>query len=170
MKKYVKYFLKAKEPLQLTSRGSLLINDGCSFSCCIPQYFQHCFHFFPMCLSLMCFLFKPGLRCFSHIFAVISSYAISTLDLFAAASKNGIPSCWYCLLSVIPPQRLIFLQLCNRTACMYEACVRYKKHTEQTHFTTAVWFLCLPILSTFTLGGGCAIISWHQWWPCPLRF
>lgn len=57
------------------------------FNTCFCAVYPALFPFFlSACIFSTCFLFKPGLGCFSHIFAAISSHAISTLDLFAVAS------------------------------------------------------------------------------------
>lgn len=137
------------------------------------KYYPHTTHFFPVNqisrpaapfsissfasvssvrVRFVCSLFKPGLRCFSHIFAAISSDAISTPDLFSVAGKNGILCLWYCLLSSVPQQQpfsyscVTVQRVCGWRLCVSPPVMRLKKNTANTFFTTSVLFSYLSIL------------------------
>lgn len=123
---------------------------------------------------------------FSHIFAAISSRAISTFDLFAAAKekkKSGI----LCSVSVCSAPSLnncTFLPAVKhcKPVCGVCICLCDEIKTEQTLFLLLPLFcfhacVTLPVTlcvsstsSAFTSGGGCAIMSRDHCWPRPFSF
>lgn len=122
IKTYLDCYFKAKEALKWkycpNSTHSCKMNPS-SF---LAVSFHHCSPFLYVCISLMCFLFKPGLRCFSHIFAAISSGAVSTPDLFAAASKKMALFAVGTVCSAPSLNNSSFLTVVSRT-CVYGGCV-----------------------------------------------
>lgn len=94
-----------------------------------------------LCVFPLCFLLKRGLRCFSNIFAAISSDAISTPSLFAIASKNCILLPLVLFAQLSPSTTAPFLQLCNSTTCPYVGCVYLNMWWDKKH-TTCFYYPC----------------------------